>query len=140
MGPTILDCRIDSPIMKDEIFGPLLPIIEMESVAEMIEAINKKDHPLALYIFSGDKPTQEKFLNETTSGGACINDVVMHMPVASIPFGGVGASGMGNYHGIYGFRTFTHSKAVLRKATWIDLSLRYAPYTPSKIKWLKRLF
>ncbi|RZA05368.1 MAG: aldehyde dehydrogenase family protein [Proteobacteria bacterium] len=140
MGPTLLDCTFASPIMKDEIFGPLLPIVEMESTSEMVEAINKRDRPLALYVFSGDKATQEKFLRETTSGGACINDVVMHMPVASIPFGGVGASGMGHYHGIYGFRTFTHSKAVLRKATWIDLSLRYAPYTPSKIKWLKRLF
>jgi aldehyde dehydrogenase (NAD+) len=139
MGPTLVEATWADEIMAGEIFGPLLPILTMNNAAEMVAAINARPNPLALYVFTGSSESAELFLHQTSSGGVCVNDVVMHMPVASLPFGGVGASGMGNYHGEFGFKTFSHSKAVLRKATWIDFSLRYAPYMASQIKWFRRL-
>jgi aldehyde dehydrogenase (NAD+) len=140
MEPAILESTWDSPAMKEEIFGPLLPILEMSEVSAMIDAINQRDKPLSFYLFTSSRETEQKFLKETSSGGCAINDVVMQMPVAGMPFGGVGASGMGHYHGEYGFHTFTHAKAILRKTRWFDFSFRYPPYSASKIRWLKRVF
>jgi aldehyde dehydrogenase (NAD+) len=138
--PTILASTLAAPIMQGEIFGPLLPIVEIANVDDAIKIINERPKPLSLYLFSGDRAATEKVLEQTSAGGVCINDVVMHMPVAGLPFGGVGPSGMGHYHGDYSFNTFTHAKGVLKKATWIDIPLRYAPYLPWKINWLRRLF
>jgi aldehyde dehydrogenase (NAD+) len=140
LAPTVLEADWQNDIMQGEIFGPLLPVLTMSDTKSMIEAINKLPHPLALYVFTGNKARANEFLEGTTSGGACINDVVIQMPVESMPFGGVGASGMGHYHGVYGFRTLSHMKAVLKKTFWFDLSIRYAPYSAEKISWFRRLF
>ena len=141
ISPTILtDVSLDAKVMQDEIFGPILPVIAFDTVDEVIELINSRPKPLALYLFTKSEKVEEQVLAETSSGGVCINDVVMHMPIHGLPFGGVGPSGMGRYHGRFSFDTFTHSKGVLRKGTWIDIPLRYAPYSEEKMKWIKRLF
>jgi len=138
--PTLLESKFDDEIMQYEIFGPLLPILEISDVEQAVQWVNSHPKPLALYLFTEHSPTQSYVLERTSSGGACINDVVMQMPVPQLPFGGVGASGMGHYHGHYSFETFTHAKGVLRKGTWLDLPLRYAPYSLRKSKWLRWLF
>lgn len=139
-APTLLSGVLpDSPIMQEEIFGPILPILTIANVDEAIRFVNRRPKPLALYLFSGDKRSVEKVLSETSSGGVCINDVVMHMPVPELPFGGVGASGMGSYHGHRSFECFTHAKGILSKGTWSDFAIRYPPYVDSRAKWLKML-
>ena len=140
ISPTLIDAKFTDEIMNDEIFGPLLPIIEMSELKEIITSIKSKPKPLSLYIFTQDDRVKEEILKQTSSGGACVNDVIMHMPVPEFPFGGVGASGMGHYHGKFSFQTFTHAKAVLKKATWLDVPVRYPPYTPQKSRWLRWLF
>jgi acyl-CoA reductase-like NAD-dependent aldehyde dehydrogenase len=140
IAPTLVESRLSSPIMQEEIFGPILPIIEMTSLQEMLALINSRPPPLSLYLFSKSKEHEETVLQKTKSGGVCINDVVMHMPVAELPFGGVGASGMGHYHGEFSFRTFTHAKGILRKSTWVDIPVRYAPYLARNLKILRWLF
>ena len=105
----------------------------------LLDFVNGRPKPLALYLFTRDAAARERVLDETSSGGVCINDVVMHMPSPYLPFGGVGASGMGNYHGRRSFDTFTHAKGVMKKSTWPDIPVRYAPYTASKLKWIQRL-
>ena len=138
--PTVLTgVRPDAPIMADEIFGPLLPVLKVESPEEAITFINGRDKPLALYVFSGDKGVQETILARTSSGGAVINHAVMHLACPGLPFGGVGPSGMGAYHGKWGFDIFTHHKAVLKKPTFVDPDLVYPPFTEKKVKWVKRL-
>lgn len=128
-----------SPVMREEIFGPLLPVITFESMDEALENIKSLDHPLALYVFTRDKKTAEKIMAEIPSGGGCINDTIMHIANINLPFGGVGASGTGSYHGEAGFRTFSHIKSVVSKSLCTDVPLRYQPYTPLKHKLL-RLF
>ncbi len=140
IAPTLLrDVSFDAPIMQEEIFGPLLPIHTIGSMAQAIELVNERDKPLALYVFSEDKSVQDDVLSLTSSGGACVNDVVMHFTVPDLPFGGVGESGMGAYHGRASFETFTHKKSVLNKSRHMDLPLRYPPYDDNKAKWLQRL-
>ncbi|HYX37760.1 MAG TPA: aldehyde dehydrogenase family protein [Oligoflexus sp.] len=140
IAPTVLShVSPESPIMQEEIFGPLLPILPIANVEEAIQFVNLRPKPLALYIFSGDKPAVEKVLAETSSGGVCINDVVMHMPVPELPFGGVGASGMGSYHGRRSFESFTHAKGILIKGRWPDFAIRYPPYVDSQAKLAKIL-
>ena len=129
-----------SGISVSKIFGPILPIVEISSVEEAIQLINSKPKPLSLYLFTKESSAKEKVFAHTSSGGVSINDVIMHMPVPNFPFGGVGASGMGHYHGKFSFKTFTHAKGVLRKTHWFDLPFRYAPYNLWKLKWLRRLF
>lgn len=138
--PTLLESTSDSKIMRDEIFGPLLPILEVSSVKEAIDFVNLRPKPLALYIFSQNEESVDEILAHTSSGGVSVNDVIMHMAAPTLPFGGVGSSGMGNYHGAHSFETFTHAKAVYRKSTLVDVPLRYAPYTDTKLKWMKRFF
>jgi len=140
IAPTILD-RVswDSPVMEDEIFGPILPVLEYGELDEAIAQINARPKPLALYVFSKDEATQNKVLASTSSGGACMNDVVMQVGVATLPFGGVGDSGMGSYHGKASFDTFSHFKSVLKKGLWLDLKWRYAPYTEAGLKQIRRL-
>jgi aldehyde dehydrogenase (NAD+) len=141
IAPTVLrGVTQDMAIMQEEIFGPLLPLISIRDLETGIRFINDRPKPLALYFFSKDKEAHNKIVEETSSGGVCINDVIMQMPVPSLPFGGVGASGMGSYHGKRSFDTFTHYKSVMSKATWLDIPIRYAPYTDSKLKWIRRLF
>ena len=132
--PTLLDCvRVDSAVMREEIFGPVLPIVEIESVDQAIEFINDREKPLALYVFAKEKHA-EHVIAHTSSGGVCINDVIMHIANEHMPFGGVGNSGMGRYHGRDSLYAFSHRRATLNSTTWVDLPFRYMPY-----KWFKRI-
>ena len=140
ISPTLVQASLDVPIMQEEIFGPILPILEIESPEKMMAVIQNRPKPLSLYLFTEDQQVVHQFLEKTSSGALVVNDVVIHMPVPSLPFGGVGASGMGNYHGEFSFRTFTHAKGVLQKTHFLDLSFRYPPHTPSRARWLRWLF
>jgi aldehyde dehydrogenase (NAD+) len=137
ISPTILT-NVDpsSKVMQEEIFGPVLPVLAVDSVEEAIQFVNERDKPLALYVFSNSKQTQQEVLNRTSSGGAAINDAVLHVVCPELPFGGVGPSGMGSYNGKATFETFVHRKSVLARGTWGDSKIRYPPYTPKKIQWL----
>ena len=128
---------IDSPAMQQEIFGPVLPVLPYEKLDDCIDFIRSRPKPLALYIFSENKMNQEKVLNSCSFGGGCINDTVIHLATSRMGFGGVGASGMGSYHGKKSLETFSHSKSIVRKSTWMDLPIRYAPYTRAKEALLK---
>lgn len=140
IAPTIIDnVPLDAPIMQDEIFGPILPIIEYENLEDALAIINNKPKPLALYIFSRNKDTQEKILYGTSSGGVCINDTVMQVGVNQLPFGGVGDSGIGSYHGVASFDTFSHHKSVLKRSFFLDFDWRYAPYA-EKLEQFKKMF
>lgn len=140
IAPTILrDVTWDDAVMKEEIFGPILPVLAVRDVDEAIRTVNDHDKPLALYVFSSDKSTQKKVLARTSSGGATVNHVWMHLAVPDLPFGGVGESGMGAYHGKHSFDVFSHRKAVLRKPTQVDPPILYPPYTATKTKWVKRI-
>ena len=130
MGPTILtDVGADSPIMREEIFGPILPVITYESLDEVFGVIRAREKPLALYIFATDKAAIETILANTTAGGSCVNSVVVHAVNPNLPFGGVGHSGMGSYHGVHGFRALSHERAVLRQGRLDSLRYFYPPYT-----------
>lgn len=129
IAPTLLDgVSLADPVMQEEIFGPILPIIEYTDIAEAIALINSQPKPLALYFFSQNKNLQQRVLQETSSGGACINETVLQFNVSSLPFGGVGNSGIGKYHGKASFDTFSHYKSVLQNPFWLDIKLRYPPY------------
>ncbi|MBN3961350.1 aldehyde dehydrogenase [Nostoc sp. NMS8] len=139
IAPTVIDdVSLEDSVMQEEIFGPILPIIEYTDIAEAIALINSRPKPLALYLFSQDKNLQKQVLQETSSGGVCINDTVMQVGVSSLPFGGVGDSGIGNYHGKASFDTFSHKKSVLQNSFWLDLKWRYAPYK-GKLPFIKKL-
>ncbi len=134
--PTILlDCAHDVPIMDEEIFGPILPVLTYQTLDEAIGFVNQRSRPLALYVFTEDQPIAERVLRETVSGGAVVNHVIIHLSNTNLPFGGVGASGMGNYHGEYGFRTFSHEQAVLVQRGFSATDLFRPPYRP----WMQRL-
>ena len=129
ISPTLInDPAVDSPLMEEEIFGPILPILEYGNLSSAIALINSRSKPLALYIFSKDKNVQQQILMNTSSGGVCINDTVMQVGVNELPFGGVGDSGIGSYHGKASFDTFSHQKSVLEMPFSSDLNWRYAPY------------
>jgi aldehyde dehydrogenase (NAD+) len=135
-SPTILtDVTVDSAIMQNEIFGPILPILTFNNLNEVITFINRKEKPLALYYFSENRKKQKDFLNRTFSGDAGINEVVIHFSNFSLPFGGVGYSGMGSYHGKHSYDTFSHNRSVMKTTTLFDLPLRYAPQK----KWVMKL-
>lgn len=139
IAPTVLDeVNWAAPVMQDEIFGPILPVLEYIDLNEAIEQINQRPKPLALYLFSKDQQTQQQVLERTSSGGVCLNDTVMQIGVTELPFGGVGESGIGSYHGKASFDTFSHYKSVLKKGWWLDLDWRYAPYT-GKLDLIKRV-
>jgi aldehyde dehydrogenase (NAD+) len=140
LAPTILgNVSPDAPVMAEEIFGPILPVLRVKSIDEAITFVNARPKPLALYLFTQDGEVQRQVLERTSSGGALVNHISLHVGVPSLPFGGVGASGMGAYHGRASFETFSHRKSVLVKPTWLDPRLVYPPYTESKQKWIKRL-
>ncbi|MBO5103177.1 MAG: aldehyde dehydrogenase family protein [Clostridia bacterium] len=133
LEPTIMrDITFDDAIMQEEIFGPIMPIIKYNEISEVIDYINTHDKPLALYYFTRNKTMAKLITQMTSSGGVCINEVVMHFTEHGLPFGGVGASGMGNYHGKYSFYTFTHAKCILKKSPNIELMLKYPPYSKNK--------
>ncbi len=138
--PTILHkINFNDTIMKDEIFGPLLPVIAFDSLDDALSKINNKPKPLALYVFSKNKKIVEYILNNVSFGGGAVNDSIMHLTNHHLPFGGIGTSGIGNYHGYHGFKTFSHFKSILKKPFWFEPPMKYAPYTLKKLNWLKRL-
>jgi len=127
--PTVMtDITWDDAVMQEEIFGPVLPIMTYETVDEAVMSINAHANPLALYVFTGKKSIAKRFLTECLFGGGCVNDTIIHIASNKLGFGGVGESGMGIYHGKWGFDTFSHNKAIVDKKTWIDLPMRYQPY------------
>ena len=139
MEPTILiNVDINSAVMTEEIFGPILPIIEFDDIENIINFINKREKPLALYYFSESKKRIEYILRATTSGGVTINDTVIHVANGNLPFGGVGSSGIGNYHGKASFDTFTHKRSVMKRGTFVEFNIRFAPYK-EKINILKKV-
>ena len=140
ISPTLLeDVSLDNPVMEEEIFGPILPILTYDTLAEAIKLVNSRPKPLALYLFSHNQQKQQQVLKETSSGGVCLNDTIMQVAVSSLPFGGVGDSGIGSYHGQASFRTFSHYKSVLKKGFRFDLNWRYAPYS-NKLERFKKMF
>jgi aldehyde dehydrogenase (NAD+) len=140
IAPTILDnVALDSPVMQDEIFGPILPVITFENLDEVIKFVTARPKPLALYFFSSDKKRQRKILQTLSFGGGCINDTILHLVSPHLPFGGVGNSGMGGYHGKNSFETFSHKKSGLCKTFFPDFSFRYPPYKDSFLKLLKKV-
>jgi acyl-CoA reductase-like NAD-dependent aldehyde dehydrogenase len=139
IAPTLLDhVSLTDKVMQEEIFGPILPIIEYKDITEAIALINSRPKPLALYLFTQNHNLQKQVLQQTSSGGVCLNDTIMQVGISSLPFGGVGDSGIGNYHGKASFDTFSHYKSVLKNYFWLDLNWRYAPYQ-GKLSALKRI-
>ncbi|AQW24846.1 aldehyde dehydrogenase [Clostridium perfringens] len=137
--PTILkNVTWDDPVMEREIFGPIFPILPFENLDEVIRLVNSKDKPLAIYYFSEDKNKIEKVLNSTSSGGVTINDTLVHVSSSYLPFGGVGNSGMGEYHGKYSFDLFSNKKGVMNRKTFLDLKIRYAPFQ-NKLTIVKKI-
>nr|WP_315252504.1 aldehyde dehydrogenase [uncultured Flavobacterium sp.] len=140
IAPTLIDeNNLNSLLMQEEIFGPLLPIITYKNEEEINKVISKYEKPLALYVFTDDKKFARKTILNYSFGGGCVNDTVIHFANKRLPFGGVGHSGIGAYHGQLSFDTFSHHKGIVKKANWLDLNLRYAPYTNSKISMLKKI-
>lgn len=137
--PTILDnVTLESPIMQEEIFGPIIPVIQYNTIDEAISIIRKFAKPLALYIFTTSNDVERKFLKSISFGGGCVNDTIIHLTNPNMHFGGVGESGMGAYHGKKGFETFSHQKSILKKSNIIDVNFRYAPYN-NKLALFKKL-
>jgi aldehyde dehydrogenase (NAD+) len=129
IAPTLIEIdSLDHPLMSDEIFGPILPVLTIQSIDEAISIVKQFEKPLAFYIFSNNYSNQQKCLNTVQFGGGCVNDTVSHFINDGLPFGGVGNSGVGAYHGKFSFDTFTHKKGVCHKVTWPDVPLRYPPY------------
>lgn len=140
ISPTVLvDVDMDSQMMDEEIFGPLLPVIPVSSVDEAVTFVNSRPHPLALYVFSEDKATVDRVLDRTTSGGVTVNGTLMHITNPNLPFGGVGESGMGAYHGKSSVRLFQHMKPVLKRGTRLDPSLAYPPYSDRKARIFRKV-
>jgi aldehyde dehydrogenase (NAD+) len=139
--PTVLqDVEWDDRVMQEEIFGPILPVLAFKSLTEVFGAVNLRPKPLAAYMFSSSAKYQSAFIQGISFGGGCINDVVVHLSNPYLPFGGVGESGMGCYHGKNSFKTFSHSKSVMHRYGILDLSARYAPYTEKKVRLLRYFF
>ncbi len=137
--PTIIsDVSFDSQVMKEEIFGPILPMIPFDSMNEVVDIIKKFEKPLALYLFTEDKKVEDYILSNVSYGGGCINDTVMHLTNLHMGFGGVGQSGMGRYHGKLSFEAFSHQKSILKKSVKIDIPLRYPPYKDN-LKKIKKI-
>ncbi len=140
ISPTILDhVTPDAPVMQEEIFGPVLPVLTFREIGEAEAFVKEREKPLACYIFTGRKETERRLLTSLSFGGGCINDTIIHLATSRMGFGGVGNSGMGSYHGKKSFETFSHEKSIVKKYNWIDLPIRYQPYSNGKEKLL-RLF
>ena len=138
--PTILNhVNWEDKIMQEEIFGPILPVLSYTYLREALNEIIQKEKPLSAYLFSKDRDEKDLFISHVSFGGGCINDVIMHLSNDYLPFGGVGSSGIGRYHGKYGFETFSHQKSIMDRATWGEPNFKYPPYTEEKMKWIKRV-
>lgn len=140
IAPVVMDqVTEDDAVMQEEIFGPILPVLTVGSMEEAIAFVNRRPKPLALYLFTENRETEKNVLEYTSFGGGCINDTIIHLATSQMGFGGVGNSGMGSYHGKKSFETFSHEKSIVKKYTWMDLPMRYQPYTGWKEK-LVRMF
>lgn len=139
LEPTVLvDVDPASPVMEEEIFGPTLPILTWRTLDEAIDFVNSRPRPLALYLFTGTRAVERQVLDSCSFGGGCVNDTVIHLASSHLGFGGVGASGMGQYHGKHSFDAFTHSRSIVKKYTWLDLPMRYFPYSDAKARLVRR--
>ncbi len=140
IAPTIIDqITWRDKIMEEEIFGPLLPVLEYQDLDQVISQVKQQEKPLALYFFSTNKFNHDRVLKELSFGGGCINETIMHVANYHLPFGGVGNSGLGSYHGKYSFDTFSQQKGIIKKSFLFDFNFRYPPYN-DKVKWIKRIF
>lgn len=139
IAPTLLD-ETDpaAPVMQEEIFAPILPMLCWQEREEVVRFVQSRPKPLALYLFTRDKEMERAVFDRCSFGGGCVNDAIVHLACSGLPFGGVGNSGMGSYHGKQSFDTFTHYRSVLKKANWLDLPMRYHPYGGEKLRWIKR--
>ncbi|WP_330593883.1 aldehyde dehydrogenase [Caproicibacter fermentans] len=138
IAPTILDgVTAQSPVMREEIFGPVLPVLVYDDITEAIDFIRQREKPLALYLFTKDRKTQNRVLGSLSFGGGCVNDTIIHLATSHMGFGGVGNSGMGSYHGKASFDTFSHYKSIVKKSYWIDLPFRYPPHTAFKARLIR---
>ncbi|MBQ6696986.1 MAG: aldehyde dehydrogenase [Lachnospiraceae bacterium] len=138
IAPTVLNnVTPEDAVMQEEIFGPLLPVLTYQTIEEAEAFIQKREKPLALYLFTQDKSIEERFLKYVSFGGGCVNDTIVHLSSPEMGFGGVGHSGMGSYHGRKSFETFSHEKSILKKYNWIDLPMRYQPYKALYLKLIK---
>ena len=140
IAPTVLDgVTPEDSIMQEEIFGPILPVLTVDSLDEAIAFVRARPRPLALYLFTSDRTAERRVFRELSFGGGCVNDTILHLASSRLPFGGVGNSGMGAYHGKRSFLTFSHEKGILKTSTRLDMPLRYPPYTPQKERWARRM-
>jgi aldehyde dehydrogenase (NAD+) len=138
IAPTVMDyVSYDDAVMQEEIFGPVLPIIEFDDLNWAIKMVKDRDKPLALYVFTSSKKNTKKIFLEISFGGGAVNDAVMHLANANLPFGGVGESGMGSYHGKAGFDSFSHFKSIYSHSTMLEPNLKYTPYTKNKFKVMR---
>ena len=139
LSPTLIDePSLDSKLMQDEIFGPILPIIAFQNEQDLKVIISKYEKPLSLYVFSENNEFSDRIIKQYSFGGGCVNDTIVHFSNNRLPFGGVGNSGIGAYHGKLSFGVFSHQKSIVRKATWLDIPLRYAPYS-QKTKLIRKI-
>ncbi|MBI3542459.1 MAG: aldehyde dehydrogenase family protein [Deltaproteobacteria bacterium] len=142
IAPTVLsDVKLDTPIMSEEIFGPVLPVLAYDDLSQVYRHLRSQgaEKPLALYIFSENARTTEDILANTTAGGTCVNQAILHLANPNLPFGGTGYSGVGNYHGLFGFKAFSHERAVLRQGRFDAFKMLNAPYTPKVVKMIERV-
>lgn len=138
--PTLLNnINWEDDVMQEEIFGPILPVMSFTHFNLVLKTILELEKPLAAYLFTRNSEEKEAFKSKLSFGGGCINDVIMHLSNDQLPFGGVGNSGIGNYHGKYGFEAFSHQKSILEKATWGEPNIKYPPYSEKKLNWIRKL-
>lgn len=135
--PTLVKCHVDSPIMNEEIFGPISPIFTYKTVEDIQEYINRNPNPLSLYLFANNRKLENKITTEVSFGGGCINNTIMHLVDPNLPFGGIGNSGFGAYHGKAGFDAFSHKKSVIKTGNWFDLKQKYPPYDKRSLRIIK---
>ena len=139
IAPTVLkQVSKEANIMKEEIFGPILPVLTYDSISEVVAYVTAHPKPLACYLFTTNKQVEQMILKQISFGGGCINDTIIHLATPHMGFGGVGASGMGSYHGVESFQTFSHKKSIVKKANWLDLPMRYHPYTEKNLKMVRK--
>lgn len=141
IAPTLMNAVTwQDAVMQQEIFGPILPVMSYQTLAEALAVIERHPRPLALYCFTENNKIKKRILSRCRFGGGCINDTIIHLATSEMPFGGVGESGMGCYHGKCGFEEFSHYRSIVDKKTWLDLPVRYQPYTEDKKKTIAKTF
>ena len=138
--PTVMDgVTWEDRVMQEEIFGPILPVLTYDDLEQAIGTVESRPRPLALYLFTEDKAVMDRVLMKCRFGGGCVNDCIIHLATSEMPFGGVGESGMGGYHGKFGFEEFSHYRSIVDKKTWMDMPVRYQPYTKGKLRMMRRV-